>query len=160
MKVEYLILGILLGTQLPKLINVHKKEEEMEFADTQYNNNKIIKTVKFKKQFKITKDSPKMLKPEDISINVGPKNPGEKKANSHLLSTLWAYFQAYQMGLLEEDNSIPWEGISKERIESSQEENPWYSFLSNIVDDELPQWIRNPEEIKKRTIDVCRLINS
>lgn len=113
-------------------------------------------TVTLHRYYKVTKTSPEPLRPKNIEVSVKPGSftspTAENRPNFIALALLWAHYQAYQLGILAEDQPSPWEII--DTLGSLQDESdPWIRFLKTMITDKSwVDWIQDPTEVRHRTL--------
>lgn len=122
--------------------SVQKSEEQTE-KDNKKTNVRVRK--KMKKYFMLKSNSPQKIDPEKITVNITPKNKSSPDPNFIALSVLWAHYMAYKMGILKGSKDPPWQDFKSNKN--------WSNFLESMVQDtSWTEWIKKPDEVKKRTI--------
>lgn len=121
-------------------------------------------TVTSQRYYRVTKTSPEPLRPENIEVSVSQGNfispTVENQPNFIALALLWAHYQAYQLGILIEDQPSPWE-ITDTLDSLTDESNLWIRFLRTIITDKSwVDWIQDPTEVKNRTLEAFAYIQS
>ncbi|TDX52493.1 hypothetical protein [Orenia marismortui] len=117
-------------------------------------NSKVSTKIRCKKYFKINSAEP--IDPEDIKVTLKSQenNSPNEEDNSLFLPALWAYFQACQQGMLNDNSPVPWEEIIRNYLKSqtidtsqySLEEKEWILFLKYIMSDSNTiDWSDNKE---------------
>ncbi|ACL70594.1 hypothetical protein [Halothermothrix orenii] len=155
----YIFLGILLGQMMGSKGTYNRSSQNRKGSSK-----RVTKT--FTKKFILSKDSPEAITPDNISINVKPtgQKEGAREPNKLILSILWAHFKAYKEGLLRYKRRSPWEIIEDSRLDKSTINNnlhkEWVSFLNEVIDRDLVKWINNPDEVKTRTMEAMKKINT
>ncbi|MFW6287694.1 MAG: hypothetical protein ACOC2J_02980 [bacterium] len=178
----YLLVGFFIGTQTSQIFNkkrkdingAERKEGNCYNQDDEINkserddsiiHHKIRYRKKMKKYFTIGNNSSQKIDPEKIKVDIKRKIPERNKSspvpNFIALTVLWAHYAAVQLGLLENNSLSPWsisDDIEDGRIiERSRRldvrPNTWKDFLSKVITDpSWTHWIRDPEEVKRRTL--------
>lgn len=166
MGIIYLLIGVLIGTHTSRLLKTQRNKTEEESTDIHKDEKRSHKSIrirkKMKKYFALNSDSPEGIDPEKIKVSIskGPeRNRSSPEPNFMVLVILWAHFVAKQFGLLAKDQPAPWQlsDYSDRDIGKTNDidlsSNSWKNFLANVVKDKSwPSWIRDPNEIKQRTI--------
>ncbi len=121
-------------------------------------------TVKIQRYYKVTKTSPKPLRPEDIHVEVNKSSsmsPGEQgQPNFVALALLWGHYQACQQGILNKDESSPWD-INTDQDCSCDESDLWIPLLRQVITDRTwVNWIQDPAEVKRRALEAFAHIQS
>lgn len=173
----YLLVGFFIGSQTSRkntnreqnLNNNQNNTEENKSKDTGRNSpirqNKIRIRKKMKKYFSINSNNPEGIDPKKISVDIKKKTQERNKSSPEpsfiALSILWAHYVAKQLGILNMEDPSPWQiafekndgEILKKHTNLDISRNSWRSFLSNIIiDQSWTRWIKNPDEVKKRTL--------
>jgi hypothetical protein len=105
-----------------------------------------------KMYYRVTKRTPQPIRREDVLMTVqsSSSRAREERPNFLALSILWAHFQACEHGLLREDAAGPWNLTA----EPSPGHRRWLQFLKSIITDEnWSQWIKDEEEMRRRSIE-------
>jgi len=112
----------------------------------------------------IVLESSEPIDPQDISVNIGSDNKSKttnSQPNFLALAILWAHFEAYEQGVLKVDSPVPWEIIHTNADLSFPNQELWLQFLENIITDaSWTNWIQNPLELRKRSIEAYNKIRS
>lgn len=163
MGILFLLLGLIIGSSTTKTSHstkaIHTEKEDQE-NKTKHKNIKLRKRVK--KAFAV--ESPEGIDPEQIKVgiqkNIEERNKSSPEPSFIALTILWAHFAARQLGLLQKGMPTPWqlaftdekgEKIKNGNIDLSNE--TWKEFLSNIITDRnWVKWIKEPKEVKRRTL--------
>lgn len=124
-------------------------------------------TVRYKSYFKVNNDSPEKINLDDIEVDIntnstpnGNSNQTQEKPNSLALTVLWAYFSACQQGLLTKNKTLPWEEIESRTKKDDFDFQQWFSFLDNIINENWIDWIKDPQELKERTLEAYNELNN
>jgi len=176
----YLLLGFFIGSQTSKKMKEKNNKEDTtdtEQLDTTNDRNNKNNTnshnkrhnvkvrKKIKKYFTINSNNPEAIDPDKISIDIKKKTQERNKSSPEpsfiALSILWAHYVAKQLGILNMEVPSPWQiafekkdrEILKKQTNLDISRNSWRTFLSNIIiDKSWTSWIRNPDEVKRRTL--------
>lgn len=163
MGILFLLLGLIIGSNASGKLHGTKTVHTQNEEKTTRKNHKNIKLRKrMKKAFAI--ESPEGIDPEkikvDIKKNIEERNKASPEPSFIALTVLWAHFAAKQLGLLRKEWPTPWQlAFTDEKGEKIKNSNAdlsnetWKKFLSNIITDRnWVNWIKNPDEVKRRTL--------
>lgn len=163
MGIVFLLLGLIIGSHTARTTQgtnaVHTEDEKQEKRKN-HKNIKLRKRVK--KAFAV--ESPEGIDPEQIKVgiqkNIEERNKSSPEPSFIALTILWAHFAARQLGLLRKGMPTPWQLAFTDKkgdeiingdIDLSNE--TWKEFLSNIITDRnWVKWIKEPEEVRRRTL--------
>ncbi len=177
----YILIGFFIGSKTSRKINKTNTDQKEDFNkyqnNTKQNNNndtdnnnpikqhKIRVRQKMKKYFSIKSNNPEGIDPDKISVDIKKKTQARNKSSPEpsfiALSILWAHYIAKQLGLLIENVPSPWQiafeqsdgEILNKHKNLDISRDSWRTFLSNIIKDKSwTSWIKNPDEVKKRTL--------
>jgi len=118
-------------------------------------------TVTLRRYFQVTKTSPAPIRPEDVRVQVQPRQPGTRPSaepNFLALSILRAHFEACRRGLLAENMPGPWEQIHELASDPTNpadvERARWVQFVRNMITNpDWTTWIQDRNEVRRRALE-------
>ena len=121
-------------------------------------------TIELQRYYRVTKTSPTPLRSEDIHVEVNqtsPMSPAQSdQPNFIALALLWAHYEACRQGSLSEAEGSPWE-IADAGDSFNSDKGLWITFLRNLITDKTwMNWIQDPVEVKRRTLEAFAYIQS